>query len=1097
MAVHLYIAPAAAGKTAYLVALARDMSRGLASPPRVVVPTRLQARGWRRRLAQAGGTVGVRVDTFDGLYRDVLRHANAAYARLSDPVQYRLVRMVIEQADLRHYAPLRPTPGFVLVVLDVIRELKAGGIFPEAFASAVAAMGGERRLTELAEVYLAYQQRLQTERWADFAGLGWLAAEALEVDHDLLRDDRALFIDGFDDLTTVQQRVLAGLAARTPETVITLTGAAAGGDRDPVHRRFNRTRRRLESLLGVEAEPLPGLAYALQPSRSPAPDAQPPAAEVCRDNLAPPLAYLEATVLAGSDPLPGDAPAVGDAVTLIAAPDREGEVRAALRWLKMRLVEDGLALSDVALLARKVTPYRPLIRQIAGEFGLPIHLVEGLPLRTNPAVRALLDLLRLPIEDDGAFPWRLTVEAWRSPYFDWRSLDPADGAEPAQEGSESYDRVRRLDLAARLDLVARWGSVVGGLDQWREAFSLLAEAEPRAGSVDDPDVEVVRRIGSVRELQTTFDRFAARITPPQGIHACRDFVAWMEALIGDIEPPETGVVTDLGVARRALAAPEPLANRDLAALNALKDVLRGLVWAEEAVACEPVSYARFYADLVGAIEAATYNLPLPSKREALLVVGVPGARGLSFRAVAVLGLAEGEFPATLSEDPLLRDRDRVELRDQHGLALELSTDSAEAGYFYEAMTRPTDKLLLTRPRIADNGAPWEPSPYWEEVRGRLALTPLTLTSGDTPPPGESASVPELWVGVARSFDDGPVIRSWAAGRGDDRWAALAQAARILRRRSAPASVDAGSGKDAAFDGDLTPWSWGFARRFGPACVWSASRIETYRGCPFHFFVDHVLKLEPRRPPLEGLDARQVGNLYHHILEALYQAVDDPTDVPSLEAALPAVAGPILDAAPRREGFRPTAWWEQTRAEILANVRRSVAMLHDQRQGFAPYAYEAAFGLAGEPVLVIGDDEGDGRDHVRLRGYIDRVDRAEDGRVCVIDYKTAGKSAFTRRAVVEGKKVQLPLYALAAQEALGLGPVVDGFYWHVRQAERSSLRLARFEGGPDAAMEVAAGHTWEAVRGARAGRFVPKPPDGGCPDYCPAVAFCWRYTPRFG
>ena len=123
-----------------------------------------------------------------------------------------------------------------------------------------------------------------------------------------------------------------------------------------------------------------------------------------------------------------------------------------------------------------------------------------------------------------------------------------------------------------------------------------------------------------------------------------------------------------------------------------------------------------------------------------------------------------------------------------------------------------------------------------------------------------------------------------------------------------------------------------------------------------------------------------------------------------------------------------------------------------------------------------------------------MDRAPDGGLRIIDYKTGGKWSFTPKAFAEGKKLQLPLYALAAEQALGLGRVTDGFYWHVQQAEASSFSLA---GGVQEAIETALGHAWSAVRGARAGRFVPEPPDSGCPDYCPAAAFCWHARPRGG
>ena len=78
----------------------------------------------------------------------------------------------------------------------------------------------------------------------------------------------------------------------------------------------------------------------------------------------------------------------------------------------------------------------------------------------------------------------------------------------------------------------------------------------------------------------------------------------------------------------------------------------------------------------------------------------------------------------------------------------------------------------------------------------------------------------------------------------------------------------------------------------------------------------------------------------------------------------------------------------------------------------------------------------------MRGYIDRVDRAPDGGLRVIDYKTGGPSSFTKRDLEKGKKLQLPLYALAARDALHLGTPVDGFYWHVKHAEPSEFTLAR-------------------------------------------------------
>ena len=133
MPVHLHLAPAAAGKTTYVLNLVRNAAQGLQSIPRVVVPTHLQARSWRRRLAETGGAIGVRVLTFDQLYGECLSAASEVYTELSDPVQYRLIRAVVDDLALAHHAPLVDRPGFVHVPQRLIGELKAARIWPQTF----------------------------------------------------------------------------------------------------------------------------------------------------------------------------------------------------------------------------------------------------------------------------------------------------------------------------------------------------------------------------------------------------------------------------------------------------------------------------------------------------------------------------------------------------------------------------------------------------------------------------------------------------------------------------------------------------------------------------------------------------------------------------------------------------------------------------------------------------------------------------------------------------------------------------------------------------------------------------------------------------
>jgi RecB family exonuclease len=139
--------------------------------------------------------------------------------------------------------------------------------------------------------------------------------------------------------------------------------------------------------------------------------------------------------------------------------------------------------------------------------------------------------------------------------------------------------------------------------------------------------------------------------------------------------------------------------------------------------------------------------------------------------------------------------------------------------------------------------------------------------------------------------------------------------------------------------------------------------------------------------------------------------------------------------------------------------------------------------------------------VWLGGIIDRVDHNAAGELRIVDYKT-GARGLDKQDLLEGRRLQLPLYALAVQRSLGFGQPVEGLYWSILGAKPGGLRLGDFQHqdedgdhqGVAGAIELALAHVERVVRGVRAGAFPPQPPRGGCPAYCAAAGWCWRYTP---
>ncbi|HHW88907.1 MAG TPA: hypothetical protein GX400_22180 [Chloroflexi bacterium] len=1068
MALQIVTAPPAGGKSAWCIDQARNAAQS-GRTPLVVVATPRQAQQLRQRLAAAGGALGVQLFTFDELFTAILNLTGDTHTELPRAARQRLLRVAVDDlvaaGALPFYAGLAARSGFTAALERLHFELSGANLGAGVFAAALQQLDAPPRLTELAALLTHYAALLTANGWTDRAGLGALALAALQRAPRSLPWTPVIF-DGFDSFTVVQREVIAALAAQLSDITVLLT-CPAHDEAAAVHRLFAETNARLSERLAVPVQPLPALQNLTQ-SR-----------EGAKNSFAAPcaLAVLAEHLFTTA---PNRIAAAAD-VTLLAPTDRAGEVRAALRWLKMRILLDGYAPGDLALIARSLAPYRNLIAQTAAEFGLPVHFAGQLPLRDNPAIAALLDLLAIfrpdPATGQPLLPHRQVIEAWRSPYFAWR---------------------HNLDLAPEdadlLDSVARRFVVLRGLDQWREALALnLAAAPPDTHIVTGADcAPAPSGADRATTLATRFQRFVELLTPPAATSQ-RGFVAWLEDLIGDDNAATDNAAADnaapsafnLALLAQIQRGDPTLARRDLAALRAFKEVLRGLVWAEDALmaaqgVAPAIDYTRFLDELHGALTAAVYE-PHAGAMDAILAADLLEVRGVSFRAVALLGLAEGEIPQRRREDTFLRDQDREALRAQ-GLPLDASTRSFEREYFYQAVMRAREKLLLTRPRLAEDGAAWEPSPYWQEVVRLTGATEVTIAGEVGPPLMQAASLAEALERAARTAD----AAAWFAHHDPARWEHVLTGADIVRtrrtRRGAPSPFDGDLSATLAEPGAQQQWLY----------HWSPSRLESYRTCPQLFYLAHVLKLEARSEPEEGADSRQLGNTYHRLFETIYRETGLTADVETLLAALPAVAAHILDEAPTREGFRVTALWQQQRAEIEANVARSLVAL--AALGGTPVALEAHF--RGDRALTLTLDG----DAFTIGGVIDRIDRLADGSLRVIDYKLGGSDYDTKTALVEGRRLQLPLYALAA-EGLGFGAVRDGVYWFVTDARASKWSLAKFEDaqtgavGAAAAIRLAVAHAHAAVQGARAGHFQPTPPATGCPDYCPAVGFCWRYRPK--
>jgi ATP-dependent helicase/DNAse subunit B len=522
----------------------------------------------------------------------------------------------------------------------------------------------------------------------------------------------------------------------------------------------------------------------------------------------------------------------------------------------------------------------------------------------------------------------------------------------------------------------------------------------------------------------------------------------------------------------------------------------------------------------------------------LKVLEVTDVRGLRFRAVFIAGLVEGGFPLRASRDWIYPHEERERLK-QYGLTLEdISPDTLlkEEHYFYQAACRATEQLYLSRPAVLEDGSETVASYYIEEL-GRAAGTErakkeIARRDFDGRTLFESSRPSELATLLIRQEER---LRHRAQSRGNYPGALverlISEAGKkgflsdAARRRIAIERERGGRGF-GKFDGVIGDGSLiaSLRKHYGAGHVFSASELSLYGRCPFKFFAEKVLKLEPRGEAALDLTALDAGSLLHETLRRFFEhhrgerlEVKDRKD---LRRELRGVADKVFDEHQRAvPPLNPQVWEidREIRKLLLEQVLDYELMIQEQTRSkdVRPAYFELAFGMPGveadpsstEERLKLRRDATNPT--VEVRGQIDRVDVAADGTVIAYDYKLSKGASLNDMS--EGRALQLHIY-LSALEQLFLPesqPAGGGYYTMKGAQPRRNAGLYRADFREYTAVGKTTASTlsdaeWKQIRdemqsrilefvdGIREGRFQVKPsaPDKSCP-HCDYSAVC-RY-----
>jgi ATP-dependent helicase/DNAse subunit B len=1015
---------------------------------------------------------------------------------------------------------------------------------------------------EISLIYSAYTELLDgslfTEEDAEQLRALWILRGMIDghwVKAPWLANVQLLVIDGFFDFTPVQGEILRQLIPLLPQTIVNLNH----DDTNPeIFAPFQETIGQFEGI--AKFDQVHSRDYIATGGVL---------AEL-RENLFNPLTTRDATVPPGQPPekpnLEGDEPV--REIRYLECGDRDTEIRTIAREVKRLVLTENYDLAEIALVVRQRATYGPTITRVMLEESLPCNLELRIDAGDVPANRAALKLLSLleglSTEESQTTRIAEIADLIKSEYFrlsdaelrvlatrfDEEHLNLIDGNANLKTryrigfwDADSLENAfayvgSELSVSAWLARAHKLYTDLPGATATRELLNIDAGAHDRdrdiADNVENAEIVKLEDKGVEKKRRPSRDVHPAALAWTALV--AQRFAGLLQSVPREGKPGQLRgelmrLLDRLGfrdqIAEPAKHSPdEKQLPQVMLNFNALEGLRRAFVAAIKSIELvvggpKTVRLATFLQEVRRSLTAQSQIFGAPD-RNGLRVLEATDVRGLRFRAVFVAGLIEGGFPLSASRDWIYPHEERDRLRE-YGLTLEdisPNTLLKEEHYFYQVACRATERLYLTRPLMLGDDSETVASYYIDELRRAIAprrlATEIIRRDYDGKNLDDASTTTEMKVGLVRQQErhlhrgakhsllpQPRIMRLLTLARNDG---FLSEAAlrriEIERERS---GLHFGRYDGEITDPDLLHL---IKLKFGSDFTHSASSLSVYGNCPYRFFAQRVLRLEPRGEAALDLQAIDAGKLLHDILRRFFEKHRrEPLhrlDRKKLQKELANIADDVFDEHERVVPPLNRQIWKidrEIRKILLDQVLLYELEVQETAEGqqVLPSYFEVAFGgirsaakdpNSKEEPLELTRQTFVGEETIKISGQIDRVDVAHDNTVIAYDYKLS--SGSNRGDIISGRSLQLPIY-LEALEKLILPdqPIAGGGYYVIRGGQdrrnkglyrasqldylhlRAKNSVFTDEDWQRIREQVVA-RVWEFLDGMRAGRFIVDP-----------------------
>jgi len=667
-----------------------------------------------------------------------------------------------------------------------------------------------------------------------------------------------------------------------------------------------------------------------------------------------------------------------ESISVFAAANMFSEVESAAREVIKLCRETGLRYRDIAVTCRNLDNYEKVVSVIFKEYDIPCFVDKKRDITGHPLVILILsvfDIFKSNWSYESVFRY---VKSGMS-NIDRESSDVLENYVLAC-GIKGNKWTQEQEWLARVE----YGFDKKGMDSY-EQQSMETVNRARI-QLAQPLSAFRKKTGGRRnatEICTALFEFLCDIGVPQRI----------EGLIQHFS-----VLGELG---------KVVEYRQV--WNIVMEVLTQVV---EVTGEDVLGIGRFSEILAAGFEEYSIGL-IPPALDQVLVGSIERSKSHEIKALFILGVNEGVFPASVNEEGILTDAERIRL---DSLGLQLAKDSKyklleERFLVYTSLATPSEYLRLSYPAADRDGKALRPSRLISDIK---RIFPMLRESSDITGINTGESEIELIAAPGPAFNElTAMVRKRFEGYGtgvlwpqvfrwfqnDSFWAERCTVMLAgLGYSNQPSQMEVNRALSL----------------YGSPINTSISRLEAYSSCPFSYYVKYGLKAEERM--VFRLNPVDVGTFMHNVIDEFSRLIAGKSiswRTLEKEWCMEQVSSIIDGMLGKASGtvFNSSKKYVYLTGRLKRIVTRSVLTIseHMKRSGFEPVGYEVEFSEYGQyPPIDIELPSGD---RLSLTGRIDRIDSMtnEDGTYLrIIDYKS-GNKALKLADVYYGLQLQLLTY----------------------------------------------------------------------------------------